>query len=1002
MNAKSLVVVLLVAGLAAAAWFLFSGGDGPELDPAPTANEVVDRSGDDPATGSGNIAPNPASPAAGEPAAGEPEAAAGSAVDREAVAAAEAAGRDATASIRGRLVDLDGNPIQGGKLSRSEVGNPERSEFVGTINGRDLPGHELTTDGDGRFRFELARDRTAMLGLPGDDHVFVEQPPMIHGFKGDRDLGDLVVATSAVVTGVVQDEAGNPVADVKVSAGHGLLGFMTSTGAPTDERGRFRVGKLRPGNWTLRTASARHMPTSEKIELTAGATLENVVLVVRSGSAVSGQVVDDLGRPVPDMKVVAKRVETNAGVEVERFATDEAAVTDQNGFFTLAGIGDETTSVRASGPGHSTAVQTGVKVGTGDLLLRVDRLATISGVLRGADGAPIADSRVRAIAEGSDTMLASHGIEGMLADRSATARTGPDGSFRLVDVAPGTITVQATGKLHRPAKQAGVRVAPAQSVQGVQLVAERGAVVSLTVVDDAGKPVAGAKVAAKRPPADDGPGGFSMRSRRVEDDDDEIRVFGGDDAIAKAETGADGIAVLAGLPAESVVFHAEHDDFAPARTVTLPLTRNGSTDLELTLRTPGFADLVVTDGNSVPVEGARWVVRGPLGASDSDDHRGRTDAEGKSLVGPLAAGNYVAELERAPSAQRFGGAMVSFSDGSSSAIAGSDQRFQVVAGKTAAVEIRQPVLTRVFGTVSGVDGPVGGAQVELAKADNGGGMPGMPPGMSTDSALSTTADSSGMFEIKDVERGRYTVRYGKSGQLVKAEVEIDVLPELPELRQDLVLSTGKVRIQAWNDQTGSPIEGAEVRLTRAQEGAGGQRQETRIMMVTMTRDGASGGDSTMMTIGGQTAKTDAEGWAEIEDVPVGKYDVRITHKKYTPGNRRGVEVAELQTADAGRLVMGQAGRVRGKVLGPDGKPARMALVFHRSVDAPPGPGGQPTMAMGGTFTIDALPTGRYMVRAQALDIGPGGQGSPGASSPEVEVEVKAGEAATVDLQLPEQ
>ena len=61
------------------------------------------------------------------------------------------------------------------------------------------------TKPDGRFEFGLARDHSAALSLSDDDLVFVNSPPIVHGHKGDRDLGDLPVERSATVSGVVQD-----------------------------------------------------------------------------------------------------------------------------------------------------------------------------------------------------------------------------------------------------------------------------------------------------------------------------------------------------------------------------------------------------------------------------------------------------------------------------------------------------------------------------------------------------------------------------------------------------------------------------------------------------------------------------------------------------------------------------------------------------------------------------------------------------------------------------
>lgn len=982
MNAKSLVVVLVVAGFAIAAWFAWRGGDGLGDQPTPsTPNASADKDGAPADTEKGGLAADPAVADSGV--------GADLVSNRTEVESAGPASGDRTVTVRGRLVDGSGQALPDVDLLRSIWPNPDGVDW-GVDIGRNSPKHEFQSDSEGRFRFELPHDHSAMISLPGSELVFVNRPPMAHGHKGNQDLGDCLVQHAAIVSGIVKDESGSPIGGVNVTAGYGVSAFGVTSSGTTSEDGTFRLGKLKPGKWTLRTASAQHLPTSEEVTVEAGARVEDIVLVVAAGSAIAGQVVDDLGRPVPDFKVGAKRTEARGVIEVESFDGDEAATTDRGGFFTLAGLSGETATVRAFGPGHSSAFAANVKVGTGNLILRVDRLGVVEGVLRGVDGGPLKGSTVRAVSAGNDEMLTSHGIEGVLQDRAASAKTAADGTFRIEDVRPGTVTVRAEGKQHRPVKQAGIQVQPAQVIKGVQLIADRGAVANLTVLDGEGNPVAGAKVRAEKPPEGGaGSGGFRVRSRRVEDTEDGVRMFGGDESLGSAVTDAEGIAVIPGLPAGSVALHAEHVDFAAAKPVTLPLLRNGSVDATLTLRTPGYAELHITDSDGEAADRALYRVRGPLGASDSGSHNGTSDAEGKAVVGPLAAGNYIAELTRKQGATNIGGATLVLSGEEANVIAGAEQRFRVEAGKTTTVEVRRPLLTRMFGMVTGVDGPVAGCTIEIEKRSQGPSVPGMGGGRSV------TTKPDGTFAIDDVERGDYVLRYGRTEQIVKAELELSVPAGLAELRQDLVLRTGKVRVQAWSQVDNAPIANAEVALSRARTAdAEPERRETRIMMVSISSDGGSGGDSTMMTIGGQRTKTGADGWAEIDDVPVGDYDVRITHKKHVPGGKKGVVVSELQNADLGRVEMTQAGRIRGKVVDADGQQVRMALVSHRLTD---GEEGQPTPAMGGSFTLDALPTGRYVLRAQALSMGAGG---PGAYSPEVEIEVKAGETATAELRLP--
>jgi hypothetical protein len=59
------------------------------------------------------------------------------------------------------------------------------------------------------------------------------------------------------------------------------------------------------------------------------------------------------------------------------------------------------------------------------------------------------------------------------------------------------------------------------------------------------------------------------------------------------------------------------------------------------------------------------------------------------------------------------------------------------------------------------------------------------------------------------------------------------------------------------------------------------------------------------------------------------------------------------------------------------------------------------MAMDGKYRLDGVAVGRHQLRAFRPG-GPGGGGREPNYGPEVEVEVKAGETTTFDLQLPAQ
>jgi hypothetical protein len=1001
MNPKVLVVVALLVLAGVAGYLLLerdAAGPGP----------VAPSSGDAPAAAVASTAAAVSAGSGVTGAAAAPAAAPAEDAARTAVPVGTAAG--ATVTVRGRLVDGKGAPRPGVALALrawQDIDGIELAELPPPPRARDRAEQPTwTTRADGTFAIPLAKDRNGTLELVAE-LVFAQNAPTVRGKDGDQDLGDVAALQASSIAGVVHDERGKPVAGVKVSVSLGTLGFGSANAATTGDDGAFVLAKLRAGAWSLRTASGRFLPAVQQVDLGAEERRTGVVVVVRPGNAIAGQVVDDRGVGVGGMKVGSKRKEVRGAVDIERFTPDEATTTDTNGFFTLAGLAEEHATVRAFGPGHSPASTADVAVGTGNLVLRVDRLGAIEGVLVGADGQPIAGSRVRARAPlAEQTVGAPHGEELPFAEldfdgpRGSGATTGADGAFRIESVRPGNVTVVAQGTGHRPARQPNVDVRPAQTTKGVRLVADRGATARVKVVDDAGQPVAGAKVQAGRVP-EQGQGvmRFTARAIAVEDEGNGVMVGSGD-RLDTATTDADGIALLSGLPAGELQLEGSHAQYAPAVPARATLPKVGTVDATLTLRKPGVAVVTVLGTDGAPQVGVEVQLEAHGDASFASKRANSGDG-GVVTFGSLPAGAYTVGLTRAKSPSRVGDAMVFLADGPDT-IASSRQSFSVQAGATANVDLRRPVLARLHGVVRGADGPVAGIVVELVEQGSGGAAP-LPFG-----GRNTTSGSNGTFAFDEVESGRYELQFGKPDQVVKASAEVHVPPNTADVEHDLALRTGSVRVQVVARGTTDGVEKAEVELVRADadasaaasSGAAPPRRERRVAMVamTMTNDGggADGAEMTTMRMGQQRALTDEDGVAVIDDVPIGEYTVRVKHRRHAPVELKQKLVVERQVTDCGRLELDAAGIVRGKVVGADGKPVRFAVVTCRPVGAPQW--GEPEFAQNGSFRVQGLAAGKYVLRAQSP--GPGTDGGAPPTGPEVEVDVKAGETASVELRMP--
>lgn len=979
MNARSLSLAVLVVLIAFGAWFALRDNGAPPPGPGMPGAAATNDPGAAPSVAeqTGRVAER-----------GEVAASAVGAGDRSLAAQPSGSGgAPGGVWLRARLIDAAGAPRADVEVNLATW--RDTAALPLPAGGRGDGKQPSTRSGkDGRFGFPIPRVGAGGLELAADDLVFANDRIQWEANGADLDLGDLSVVAAATVQGVVQDAQGAPVAGVKVTATQGPLRFGAASSATTAADGAFSLGKLRPAKWTLRTASGKFLPHAEELEIAAGERRTGVVVVLQAGAAIAGQVVDDLGVGVAGIRVGSKRSESHSGLAIERFTSDEAVRTDANGFFTLAGLEGERASVRAFGPGYLTAMATDVPVGTNDLVLRVDRQATIVGTLVDPAGKPIAGSNVWSASAGDRMASVDVGeVDDVAMPFRNRAETAVDGSFRLENVDPGTVSVFARGKGHREARVDGLRVVAGGRIEGVKLVGDPGAALQVRVRDGDGRPVANAAVRVRKAREAGAVNGFRVgASVDIEDSDVPmpIGMFGG--MLGRGTTDAEGVVTIAGLEAGQVEVLVGHETLAPSRPLAVSVPPAGTQTVDVTLTEPGFAEVLVHDVDG-KVVGATEVTIQATDDSGAEAVSGRTDEHGAVRLGPLAAGSYEASLVRGSNRGMAAGSVaVRIAGDQPKALDGSARRFTIVGGKTTQVELQQPVLARVHGTITGADGPMAGLRVRLVGAEDQGIA---IPGFDDASGMLTGAD--GRYEFDGVEPGDYTLRFGKPLQVVPAEQPLRVPPQTADVLQDLVAAVGTLRVQVVAKGSGEPVAGAKVEVHRAAV-PGTERREQRVMMVTMTLAGDDqDAETTTMTVGDQSATTDGEGWATIVDVPVGTYDLAISHKKFADASVKQQVVAAQQTTESGRCEMQAAGRLRGIVRTADGGVAKMALVATRPIDG--SEWSPPEVAMGGKVSVGRLASGRYKVRAQSM-----GEGVH--YGPEVEVEIRGGEATDVELRLP--
>ncbi|MEZ5979201.1 MAG: carboxypeptidase regulatory-like domain-containing protein [Planctomycetota bacterium] len=337
----------------------------------------------------------------------------------------------------GRVVARDGSPLEG--VLVAAVASEDGPE------GQRIDWKWDRTDADGRFEVrDLSRElRHALMLSKRGFATRVYDFPNSDFRDEDLDLGTFELGPPALVAGVVQSSDGSGVADVDVSlkgwnADRDRLSrnksrvgdfYVDTRRTTTDASGRFSFGDVAEGEYQLLARSRAHPDIDPvAVSVSEGEQRDDIVIALAGGESISGRVVDPDGDPVVDVFLNAYVVELRdpSGAEARRIPN---ARTGADGRFELAalppgiyGVAVQAASSRSGEPLLGTMVER-VDSGSTDLEIRLERGATISGVVRDTEGNLLSNWRMYA-----------HGADGA---RSGT-RTDANGAFRFT-VRPGEL-----------------------------------------------------------------------------------------------------------------------------------------------------------------------------------------------------------------------------------------------------------------------------------------------------------------------------------------------------------------------------------------------------------------------------------------------------------------------------------------------------------------------------------------------------------------------------------
>ncbi len=542
-------------------------------------------------------------------------------------------------AVGGVVVDEQGQPVAGVAVRALPQSSMSWSGSSETGMARTAP--------SGRFRLGRLESGTPYLlrlSKTGFAPATAELPPLTPGQpvsnlrivlrKGRTGFGRVVNRAEQPVPGATVALRPAFSGDLQMQMVVSLESGDDSYEATTGSDGRFEVRDLPVGTWDLSVQGKGYAPLRVPglgIPEGGGSTDLGTVILA-PGAPVDGYVVDREGHPIAGAEVHVSEADSGFATRFLEERSSPPTVTGADGFFRIEDRRPgETIDLVAGRTGYAPDALPGVEVPAEEPVRIVLKAASaVEGRVVGPDGEPLAN--VVVFVSPADPMsMAALGAASM--SQPVPASSGADGSFRIENVAPGTIDLYAMTVGRQQAQLKNLEVQPGKDLTGLEIVLAPGAVVEGRVLSATGKPVAGA----------------------------EVNVMSPDNAFSATSDG-DGHYRLEGISPGVHLIEATHKGYPPVRRQLA--VRPGDNALDLTFE-EGSTQISgrVMDQAGAPVAGARVYLRKEEW-DPSDLTSGVSGADGAFILSGVPDGVYQLFAEKQGFARSREGKLIAV-DGSS-------------------------------------------------------------------------------------------------------------------------------------------------------------------------------------------------------------------------------------------------------------------------------------------------------------------------------------------------